>query len=73
MLNDVELGPVADTYIEILDEAGFLPTGGFGVVDLNQIPRGRVARKQKRLCARTAPRSAAPVVLKILLDQARRP
>jgi hypothetical protein len=35
-----EPGPAVDTHIQILDEAGFLPTGGFGMVELNQFPRG---------------------------------
>ncbi len=33
-----ELGSAADAYIESLEEAGFLPTSGFGVVDLISMP-----------------------------------
>jgi hypothetical protein len=47
ILNDRELAHTDDTdiYINILDEGGFLHTGGFGVVDLSQIPRGLNARE----------------------------
>jgi hypothetical protein len=49
-LDDPELGPgpAGDTYIKILDEAGFLPTGGFGMVDLDRIPRGLSAKEAER-------------------------
>ena len=57
-----------DRCIEILDEAAFLHTGGFGLVDFTQIPRGLSARKRRASCARVAPRSAV-LVVKILLDQ----
>ena len=49
-LDDPELGlgPAGDTYIKILDEAGFLPTAGFGMVDLDRIPRGLSAKEAER-------------------------
>jgi hypothetical protein len=31
-----ELGPADDAYINSLDEAGLLPTSGFGMVDLSR-------------------------------------
>ena len=34
--------------IQILDEAGLLHTGGFGVVDLTQIPNGLNAKETER-------------------------
>ena len=39
ILNDRELAHIddADIYIKILDEAGFLHTAGFGIVDFSQI------------------------------------
>ena len=37
-----------DRCIQILDEAGFLHTGGFGVVDLTQIPNGLTAKETER-------------------------
>jgi hypothetical protein len=42
ILNDRELAHIddADIYIKILDEAGFLHTAGFGIVDFSQIPCG---------------------------------
>jgi hypothetical protein len=33
-----ELGPAEDAYIKSLDEAGLLPSSGFGLVDLLHIP-----------------------------------
>lgn len=42
------LGPAGETYIKILDEAGFLPTGGFGIVDLDRIPRGLSAKEAEK-------------------------
>src|SRR5271155_4971437 len=43
-------GPAGETYIKILDEAGFLPTAGFGIgmVDLDRIPRGLSAKEAER-------------------------
>ncbi len=46
--DDPELGPAENTYIKFLDEAGFLPTAGFGMVDLNRIPRGLSAKEAER-------------------------
>jgi hypothetical protein len=43
-----ELGPADDAYIKSLDEAGFLPTGGFGIVKLNQIPLGLSDKEAER-------------------------
>jgi hypothetical protein len=37
-----------DNCIQILDEAGFLHTGGFGLVDLTQIPNGLSAKETER-------------------------
>ena len=37
-----------DRCIQILDEAGLLHTGGFGVVDLTQIPNGLSAKETER-------------------------
>jgi hypothetical protein len=38
-------GPAEEAYIKSLDEAGSLPTGGFGVVDVTHIPdRGTATR-----------------------------
>ena len=37
-----------DRCIQILDEAGLLHTGGFGVVDLTQIPNGLSAKETGR-------------------------
>ena len=42
------LGPAGEAYIKILDEAGFLPTAGFGIVDLDRIPRGLSAKEAER-------------------------
>ena len=52
ILNDRELAHTddADIHIKILDEAGFLHTAGFGMVDFVQIPRGLKAQKQNGLC-----------------------
>ena len=36
-----------DRFIEILDEGGFLHTGGFGLVDFTHIPRGLSAKEMK--------------------------
>jgi len=45
-----ELGPVEEAYIESLDEAGLLPAGGFGVVDLgNDSFRTIASRRTQRL------------------------
>jgi hypothetical protein len=48
-----ELGPAEDAYIKNLDEAGRLPTSGFGVVDLIHAP-GRSAVKHNADDAPTA-------------------
>lgn len=37
-----------DKCVQILDEAGFLHAGGFGVVDLTQIPSGLNANETER-------------------------
>jgi hypothetical protein len=37
-----------DNCIQILDEAGFLHTGGFGLVDLTKIPNGLSAKETER-------------------------
>jgi hypothetical protein len=37
-----------DNCIQILDEAGLLHTGGFGVVDLTQIPNGLSAKETEK-------------------------
>ncbi len=42
------MGPADDTYIKILDEAGFLHTAGFGMVDFVQIPRELKAHEAER-------------------------
>lgn len=50
ILNDRELAHTDDAniYINILDEAGFLHTAGFGLVDLSQIPRGLSGTEAER-------------------------
>ncbi len=50
ILNDRELAHTddADIYINILDEAGFLHTAGFGLVDFSQIPRGLSGKEAER-------------------------
>ncbi len=50
ILNDRELAHTddADIYINILDEAGFLHTAGFGMVDFSQIPRGLSGKEAER-------------------------
>jgi hypothetical protein len=50
ILNDRELAHTDDAglYINILDEAGFLHTAGFGLVDLSQIPRGLSGKEAER-------------------------
>ena len=50
ILNDGELAHTedADIYINILDEAGFLHTAGFGMVDFSQIPRGLSSKEAER-------------------------
>jgi hypothetical protein len=45
-----ELGPDDDAYIKGLDEAGLLPTGGFGLIDLIHIPD-----KSKDACVAPVP------------------
>ncbi len=45
-----ELGPAEDAYIKSLDEAGLLPSSGFGLIDLIQIPDRNAVT-----CARVAP------------------
>ena len=40
ILTDRDLESVEDAYVKILDEAGFLPSSGVGVVDFTVIPRG---------------------------------
>jgi hypothetical protein len=50
ILNDRELAHTddADIYINILDEAGFLHTAGFGMVDFSQIPCGLSSKQAER-------------------------
>jgi hypothetical protein len=50
ILNDRELVHTddADIYIKILDEAGFLHTAGFGMVDFSQIPLGLSGKEAER-------------------------
>jgi hypothetical protein len=50
ILNDRALAHTddADIYINILDEAGFLHTAGFGMVDFSQIPRGLSGKEAER-------------------------
>jgi hypothetical protein len=40
-----ELGPAEEAYIETLDAAGLLFTGGVGLVDLGQMANGQNAAK----------------------------
>ena len=39
-----ELGPDDDAYIKGLDEAGLLPNGGFGLIDLIHMPDKSAAK-----------------------------
>jgi len=50
ILNDRELVHTddADIYIKILDEAGFLHTAGFGMVDFSRIPLGLSGKEAER-------------------------
>jgi hypothetical protein len=48
ILTDRDLESVEDSYVQILGEAGFFPTSGFGVVDLTVIPRGLNAKDEER-------------------------
>jgi hypothetical protein len=48
ILTDRDLESVQDSYVQILDEAGFLPASGFEVVDLTVIPRGLNAQEEQR-------------------------
>jgi hypothetical protein len=50
VLNDRELAHTddADTYINILDEGGFLHTAGFGTVDFSRIPLGLNGKEAER-------------------------
>ena len=50
ILNDRELAHTddADIYINILDEAGFLHTAGFGTVDFSRIPLGLSGKEAER-------------------------
>jgi len=41
-----ELGPAEEAYIKSLDEAGLLPAGGFGVVDLGHDGFGTIASQR---------------------------
>ncbi len=43
---DRELKNVRDSYLKILDEAGFLPSVGIGMVDFSLIPRGLNAEEE---------------------------
>ena len=68
--DDPELGPgpAGDTYIKILDEAGFLPTAGFGMVDLDRIPRGLSAKEVERFVLENGAEICGHRGLKILVD-----
>jgi hypothetical protein len=41
-----ELGPAEEAYIETLDAAGLLFTGGVGLVDLSKMPDGQNGAKE---------------------------
>jgi len=46
VLTDRDLGEAEqDAYVQILDDGGFLPSAGFGMVDLTVIPRGLSAKE----------------------------
>jgi hypothetical protein len=48
ILTDRDLESVEDAYVKILDEAGFLPNSGIGVVDFTVIPRGLNAEEEEK-------------------------
>jgi len=49
VLTDRDIGDAEqDTYVQILDDGGFLPSAGFGMVDLTVIPRGLSAREEEQ-------------------------
>jgi hypothetical protein len=48
ILTDRDPESVEDAYVQILDEAGLLPTTGCGVVDFTVIPRGLSAKDEEK-------------------------
>jgi hypothetical protein len=50
IVNDAgsDLGAAQDTYLQILDEAGFFHAGGFNLVDLSQVPHGLSEEETER-------------------------
>ena len=43
-----DFGGAEDTYLQILDEAGFTAANGFTLVDLTRIPQGLSAKAEER-------------------------
>ena len=47
ILNDRELVPIKDVYVQILEDGGFPPPGGH-IIDFTVIPRGLSAEETER-------------------------
>lgn len=54
-----DVGPAADAYLEILDEAGFFPATGSYMVDFTLIPRGLKAKEAERFVRENGARICA--------------
>jgi hypothetical protein len=55
VLTDRNIGDAEqDTYVQILDDAGFLPSAGFGMVDLTVIPRGLSTKEEEKFVRENA-------------------
>jgi hypothetical protein len=57
----------ADAYVQILDDRGFLPSTGFGMVDFTVIPRGLRAQEEEKFVRENGSeicRSGLPLIAK---------
>jgi len=55
ILTDRDIGSAEqDAYVQILDDAGFLPSVGFGMVDFSVIPRGLSAKEAEKFVRENA-------------------
>jgi hypothetical protein len=68
VLTDRDVGEAEqDAYVQILDDAGHLPSAGFGMVDLTVIPRGLSAKEEEKFVRENAAelcRSRLPLIAK---------
>jgi hypothetical protein len=68
VLTDRDIGEAEQaTYVQILDDGGFLPWSGLGMVDLTVIPRGLSAKEEEKFVRENAAelcRSGLPLIAK---------